>query len=57
MARFTINDESKATFVKKKDNAITGIVVSPAEAQIKIKETLGDGIAQKVQNAMQHKGR
>ena len=57
MARFTINDESNAMFVKKKDNALTGIAVSPAEAQSKIKETLGDGIAQMVQNAMQHKGR
>lgn len=57
MAKFTINDESKTMFVKKNDRAITGINVSPEEAQAKIKEVLGEGIANMVQNGVRHKGR
>lgn len=57
MARFTINDESNATFVKKNDQAIRGIAVSPAEAQSKIKEMLGEGVANMVQSGVRHKGR
>lgn len=57
MVKFSINDESKSTFVKKNERAITGIEISPLEAQSKIKETLGDGIASMVQKGVQHKGR
>lgn len=82
MVKFTINDESKATYVKQiheqetyrgdilaadgtvlattkvsNNKSISGIEISPLEAQGKIRETLGEGIASMVQKGAQHKGR
>lgn len=54
MATFKINDESDVTFVKKTDRAKTEISISLQEAQQKVKEMLGEGIAKDLTNTIAH---
>ena len=44
-AKFTIDEKSKPTFVKRTKRAVTNIFITPEEAQSKIKEVMGEGIA------------
>ena len=47
-AKFTIDEKSRPTFVKKTDRAVTNIFITPEEAQNKIKEVMGEGVANTV---------
>ena len=57
MAKFTINEESNAIFIKTKDRTVTQIAITPVEVELKVKEMLGENIANMVQKGTQHKGR
>lgn len=50
-AKFTIDENSHSTFVKTTDRAITNVHISPEEAQNKIREVIGEGVANTVSNS------
>ena len=54
MAKFSINDDSDVTFVKKTDRAKTEINISTKEAQQKINEVLGEAVGITKDNAVTH---
>ena len=54
MAKFSINDDSDVTFVKKTERAKTEVNISTKEAQQKINEVLGETVGITKDNAVTH---